>query len=74
MVEFLTSLFQFSLLAKIFLLVVILFYLIFTVVVYRQISLMTQTFNSAASAAIRSLAIGQILVIAGLFLLGLFIL
>lgn len=74
MVDFFTNLFQFALLAKIFLLVVILFFLVFTLVVYRQITLMTQTLNSSVSPVIKTIAVVQIFVVAGLFLVALFLL
>ncbi len=64
------SFFQIGILAKIFLLVLIAFYLVFAVVIYKQISLMTQVLNSAVSPAIRLVAIFQMVAIIFLFFLA----
>ncbi|KKU90502.1 MAG: hypothetical protein UY21_C0022G0003 [Microgenomates group bacterium GW2011_GWA1_48_10] len=68
------SFFQAQLLIKLFLIVLAIFYFIFTLVVYRQVSLLTQTLNSSISPLIRTAALLQILAVAGLlvlvFLLG----
>lgn len=70
MIDQLNSLLQISFLAKIFVLVLSLFYFVFTAVVYREISLMTNTLNSSISPTIRLLAKAQIIAGAVLFLLA----
>lgn len=74
MLEILTGFFQFKLLAKLFILVVILFYFVFTAVVYRQITLMTQTLDSSISPKIRLVAVSQIIAVAVLFFLAVILL
>lgn len=69
-IDFIGSLLQFGLLLKLFLLVIVLFYFVFSVIVYRQISLMTQTLNSSISPVIRFVALAQIVVIGVLFFLA----
>ena len=63
------NLFQLSLLVKLFLLVLAFFYLVFSLVVYRQISLMTQVLDSRISPVVRLTALLQIIAVAVLFLL-----
>lgn len=64
------NLLQFGLLIKLFLSVFVLFYFVFTAVVYRQISLMTQVLNSKISPLIRLVAMGQVVFVAFLFFLA----
>ena len=64
------NIFQFHLLFKLVLLVVILFYFVLTAVIYRQVTSLTQTLDSTISPLIRKVAVIQIIVVAGLFLLA----
>ncbi len=68
------TLFQVAVLFKIFILVLVFFYFIFALVVYRESSLMSQTLNSSVSPFIRLIAILHILVVVFLFFLALTIL
>ena len=61
--------FQLHLIVKIFLIVLAVFYLVFTVVVHRQISLMTQVLDSRISPSVKSIAVVQIGVAAVILLL-----
>ncbi|MCL4390260.1 MAG: hypothetical protein M1484_02540 [Patescibacteria group bacterium] len=61
---------QFGLLTKLFFSVVGLFYLVFALVVYRQISLMTQVLDSKISPIVKLIALSQILAAAFLFFLA----
>lgn len=61
--------FQLAAIAKLFLLVLALFYFIFNVVVYRQITLMTQVLDSKISPAVKLVAVGQIIASGVLFVL-----
>jgi hypothetical protein len=61
------ELLQFGLIVKLFFVVLTLFYVVFLLVVYRQISLMTQVLDSHLSPLIRVVALGQI--VAAVFLL-----
>lgn len=54
---------------KIFLLVLAAFYFVFAVVIYRQIGLMSQTIRTLLSPLLKLIAIIQIMVVGGLFLL-----
>lgn len=63
------TLFDLRTLGKLFLMVLVLFYFIFSIVVYRQITLMTQTLNSNIAPIVKVLALLQILAVAGLFFL-----
>lgn len=63
------SLFKISFLVKLFLLVLGFFYFIFTIVVYRQISLMSQTVQTSVSGVVKLIALIQILLVLGLLLL-----
>ena len=65
---------QIAVLFKLFLLVLVFFYFIFTLVVYRESSLMSQTLNSSISPFIKMVAILHILAVAFLFFLGAMIL
>ncbi len=67
--DLLPGIFQFHLIVKAFLLALALFYIILTIVIYRQISLMTQTLNSSISPVIRSVALGQVIAVGVFFLL-----
>lgn len=60
---------QIGAIAKLFLLVLGVFYFIFTVVVYRQISLMVQVLDSKISPLVKTIALLQIIVAATLFFL-----
>lgn len=62
---------QFGLIVKLFFSVLLLFYFTFAVVVYRQITLMTQVLNSNISPVVRMVAAAQILAVAFLFFIGL---
>jgi hypothetical protein len=64
------ALLQFGLLIKLFFLVLCFFYFVFAVVVYRQVSLMTQTLDSQISPLIKLVAVGQIAGTAMLFFLA----
>lgn len=66
--EFITFL-DLKILGKLFLLVFAAFYFIFSIVVYRQISLMTQTLHSNVDPIVKVLAIMQIFAVVGLFFL-----
>lgn len=66
----LANLFQFQLLFKLFILVVSLFYFVLTLVIYRQIALMTQILESKISPLLRTVAIAQIIGVGVLFFLG----
>lgn len=63
------NIFTIGFLAKLLLLVLSGFYLVLTIIIYRQISLMTQTLNSSISPLIRTAALIQIIAVAILFLL-----
>jgi|GEM_PF-2915054 len=65
----LSNFFQMSFIIKLFLLVLSLFYFIFSIVVYRQVSLMSQTVNTPLTSTTRLLAIIQIFAVLGLLLL-----
>jgi hypothetical protein len=65
------EIFQLGLLVKLFYLVLTLFYFVFTAVVFRQIILMTQVLDSKISPYVRIIAVGQMIVVAILFFLGL---
>lgn len=67
----LINFFQFGLIIKLFFAVLIFFYFVFAVVVYRQISLMTQVLDSKISPLVRTVAAAQIFAVASLFFLGL---
>lgn len=54
-------------LIKLFVLTLLVFYFIFTLVVYRQITLMTEILDSAVSPVVKLLAIFQIIVVGLLF-------
>ncbi|MBI4099377.1 hypothetical protein HY440_00040 [Candidatus Microgenomates bacterium] len=69
--EVLANIFQFHLLFKLFFLVVVLFYFVLTVVIYRQVTLLSQTLNSSISPLIRQIAFVQIVVVGVFFFLGL---
>ena len=64
------NLLQFNLLIKLFFAVLMLFYLVFAVVVWRQIALMTQVLDSKISPLVKTIAIIQIFAVAFLFFLG----
>ncbi len=55
---------------KLFILTLLVFYFIFTLVVYRQITLMTKILDSEVSPFVKLLAIIQIIVVGGLFLMA----
>lgn len=63
------TLFDLKVLGKLFLMVLVAFYFVFSIVVYRQITLMTQTLNSNIAPVVKVLALLQILAVAGLFFL-----
>ncbi len=63
------TIFQFHLIVKLFLLVLAVFYFVLTIVIYRQITLMTQTLNSSISSVIKSISIAQIIAVGVFFLL-----
>lgn len=65
--------FSINLLAKVLILVVGLFYFVFTIIVYRQITLMAQTLDSGISPTIKTMAIIQIATAGFLFFLALFL-
>lgn len=56
----LSNFFQLTFLAKIIIVVLALFYVVFTAVVYRQISLMTQVLDSKIAPIIKTIALLQI--------------
>lgn len=58
-----------ALIIKLFLLVLSAFYFVFTIVIYRQIGLMSQTVKTTLSALLKLVAILQIMVVGGLFVL-----
>lgn len=62
--------FQMGLLVKLFFAVLTLFYFVFSVVVYRQIVLMTQVLDSKISPLVRAIALIQIVVAGVLFFLA----
>lgn len=62
--------FQFGLLVKLFFSVLGLFYFVFTLVVYRQISLMTQVLDSKISPLVKMVALVQIVAAGILFFLA----
>lgn len=64
------NIFQFGLLVKLFLSTLALFYLVLTVVIYRQIVLMTQILDSRISPLVKTVAMGQIAVAGVLVLLA----
>lgn len=64
------SLFQFGLLVKLLFMVLGIFYVIFAIVVYRQITLMTQVLDSKISPTVKTLAVVQIGMAGILFLLA----
>jgi len=57
--------FQFGILVKLFMSVLGLFYFVFALVVYRQISLMTQILDSKISPLVKTVALGQIIASGG---------
>lgn len=63
------TLFDLKVLGKLFLMVLALLYFIFAIVVYRQITLMTQTLNSNIAPIVKVLALLQIAAVAVLFFL-----
>ena len=63
--------FQLAVMAKLFLLVLLVFYFIFTIVAYKQITLMTQVLNSSISPAIRLVALFHVGIVVFLFFLPL---
>lgn len=63
------TLFDLKVLGKLFLMVLALLYFIFAIVVYRQITLMTQTLNSNIAPIVKVLALVQIAAVAVLFFL-----
>lgn len=65
------NIFQFGLLVKLFLSTLVLFYLVLTVVIYRQIVLMTQILDSRISPTVKAVALGQIISAGILFFLAL---
>lgn len=65
----LITLFDLRVLGKLFLMVLAVLYFIFAVVVYRQITLMTQTLNSNIAPIVKVLALLQIAAVAVLFFL-----
>ena len=67
----LSNFFQLSSIIRLFLIVLSFFYLIFSVVVYRQVSLMSQTVNTPLTSITRLLAVIQIIAVLGLLLLTL---
>lgn len=60
---------QFGLIIKLFLAVLAVFYLVFTVIIFRQITLMVQILDSKISPVVQALALGQIAGAALVFLL-----
>lgn len=64
------SLFQFGILVKLLFTVLGIFYVIFSLVVYRQITLMTQVLDSKISPLVITLAMVQIGMAGVLFLLA----
>lgn len=68
-INLLFNLLQPTLLVKLFLLVLAFFYFIFTLVVSRQITLMTQILNSSLAPVVKIVALLQILAAAILFFL-----
>ncbi|MCL4397953.1 hypothetical protein M1403_02910 [Patescibacteria group bacterium] len=66
----LLNLLQFSIFIKLFFAVLMLLYFVFTVVVYRQIVLMTQVLNSKISPLFKMIALGQVVAVGILFFLG----
>ena len=62
---------QFGLLIKLFFVVLTLFYFIFSLVVYRQITLMTQILDSKMSPLVKVVALGQVIASGILFFLAL---
>lgn len=61
--------FDLKVLGKLFLMVLAVLYFIFAIVVYRQITLMTQTLNSNIAPIVKVLALLQIAAVAVLFFL-----
>lgn len=61
---------QIEFLAKVFIIVLVFFYFIFTLISYRQISLMAQSLNSSIAAVIRLVALLQIFAVVFLFFLS----
>ncbi len=66
----LASWFQFKTLFKLFILVVSFFYFVLTLVIYRQMSLMTQILESKISPLLKTIAVFQIIGVGILFFLG----
>lgn len=64
------SIFQFGFLVKMLFSVMGLFYVIFALVIYRQITLMTQVLDSKISPKVKTLAVVQIGMAGILFLLA----
>lgn len=62
--------FQMGLLIKLFFIVLTLFYFVFSVIVYRQIVLMTQVLDSKISPLVKVVALIQIVVAGVLFFLA----
>jgi len=54
---------------KLFFSVLVLFYLVFVIIIYRQISLMTQVLDSHLSSLIKMIAMTQVIVVAVLLFL-----
>ncbi|MBI3887889.1 hypothetical protein HY310_02370 [Candidatus Microgenomates bacterium] len=67
------ELLQLNLLIKLFFSVLTLFYFVFVVVVYRQITLMTQVLDSKISPAVKLIALAQIFAVGALFFIGVLI-
>lgn len=63
----------FGLIVKLFLLVAVFFFFVFTIVVYREIRLMTQILDSSISPIIKGAAIVLILAVAFAFFLTVFL-
>jgi hypothetical protein len=63
------SLLQLGLVVKLFFSVLVLFYLVFVIIIYRQISLMTQVLDSHLSSLIKMIAMTQVIVVAVLLFL-----
>ena len=63
------SLLQLGLVVKLFFSVLVLFYLVFVIIIYRQISLMTQVLDSHLSSLIKMIAMTQVIVVTVLLFL-----
>jgi len=62
---------QLGLFIKLFFMVLVFFYFVFCIVVYRQIHLMTKVLESKISPLVQAIAIAQIIIAATIFFLGL---